>query len=101
MVALVLHKKMIHGDIVGFSICEVGFNLFTMLRRNSRFNHIFNDSSPSSNKISKIYHVWGKPVFTGGLNNGIYVMSKETIITQDKDILTKLFELSGQYEMLY
>jgi len=102
MIALILHKEIVQGTkYVGFSICEIGFSLFKAIRSIDRFERIFHQGSPSINKIINIHHLWGREVFVNGLNNGKYLMNKETIVINEKDIIDKLFKLSLEYKNQY
>jgi len=102
MIALILHKELLQGvNYVGFSICNIGWNLFQAIRSIDRFQKIFHQGSPTTNKVISIDHVWGREVFINGLNNGKYLMNKETIIINEKDIIDKLFKLSSEYRSLY
>lgn len=99
MIVLIIHKRMLIDDVVGFSISEIGKSFFKWLL-SSRFETVFNGGDAKSIKVKEMYHVWGKPVFIDDLNS-VYILSNKTVFSKDKDIIVNLFKLSIEYKNQY
>ena len=99
MISLIIHKRMMTNETLGFSISETSKNFIKWLL-SGRFKTVFNGGDPKSIKVKTMYHVWGKPVFLDALNS-VYALNSKTVFSKNKDIISKLFELSIEYKNLY